>query len=118
MWPDLMTSGRNSKTTSTTTATVCDNLPVVTQDMVTQAASDPFHRYRVPGTNVILYDVGAEDLGKKYINKDGLMVAGIDEGIDDMIDEGRNDGVDNDGDWNRLTDDVGLDGAASTGDER
>ncbi|MCC6395396.1 MAG: hypothetical protein IT282_00140, partial [Bacteroidetes bacterium] len=93
-----------------------DSLPVVTQDMVTQAAGDAFRRYRVPGTKIILFDVGAEDVGKKYINRDGLVSATIDEGIDEMIDEGRNDGIDNDGDWNPFTDDVGLDGAAETGD--
>jgi len=35
---------------------------------------------------------------------------------DPMIDEGRDDGIDNDGDWNFLTDDVGLDGKPNTGD--
>jgi hypothetical protein len=33
-----------------------------------------------------------------------------------MIDEGRNDGVDNDGDWNPDVDDVGLDGKPGTND--
>lgn len=37
--------------------------------------------------------------------------------LNPMIDEGRDDGIDNDGDWNVLTnDDVGLDGKPSTGD--
>lgn len=90
--------------------------PRVTQVMINEAASDPYKRYRVPNTNVILYDVGPEDLGKKYINKDGKRDPGIDEGIDEMIDESRDDGVDNNNDWNPLTDDVGLDGAAGTHD--
>lgn len=34
-----------------------------------------------------------------------------------MIDEGRNDGIDNDGDWDPTFDDVGLDGKPDTGDE-
>ena len=91
--------------------------PVVTQAMINAAAADPFKRYKVPGTKVILYDLGPEDLGKKYINKDDFRDPGIDEGIDEMIDESRNDGIDNDGDWNPLTDDVGLDGAPNTGDQ-
>ncbi len=33
-----------------------------------------------------------------------------------MIDESRDDGFDNDNDWNRLQDDVGLDGVESSGD--
>lgn len=92
------------------------DLPRVTDAMVQMAATDPFRRYRVPGTNVILYDVGPEDVGKKYINRDGLIVPGVDERIDHMMEESRNDGIDNDGDWNPLTDDVGLDGAPNTGD--
>jgi len=47
----------------------------------------------------------------------GAIDENIDEGIDAMIDEARNDGIDNDGDWDPLTDDVGLDGVADTGDE-
>lgn len=90
--------------------------PTVTQAMIDQAASDPYRRYRVPGTSIILYDVGPEDLGKKYINRDGGRDPNIDEGIDEMIDESRDDGIDNDGDWNPLTDDVGLDGAPGTND--
>ncbi|MBU1638119.1 hypothetical protein KKC97_10690 [bacterium] len=38
-------------------------------------------------------------------------------GVNDLlIDEGRDDGIDNDGDWDPLTDDVGADGVAVTGD--
>ena len=33
-----------------------------------------------------------------------------------MIDEARNDGLDNDGDWNPETDDVGNDGKPGTND--
>jgi hypothetical protein len=92
------------------------NLPTVTQGMIDSAASDGYHRYRVPGTNVILYNLTQADSGKKYLNKDGLRDAGVDEGIDEMVDESRNDGIDNDGDWNPLTDDVGLDGVPNTHD--
>ncbi|MGD9899264.1 MAG: hypothetical protein AB7T22_09080 [Calditrichaceae bacterium] len=35
---------------------------------------------------------------------------------DNMIDESRSDGIDNNDDWNSETDDVGLDGVADTGD--
>jgi len=64
-----------------------------------------------------LRDEGPEDLGKRYADKidndnDGL----VDEGIDEMIEESREDGIDNDGDWNPVTDDVGLDGLADTND--
>jgi hypothetical protein len=39
------------------------------------------------------------------------------EGLDNpLLDERRDDGIDNDGDWNARTDDVGQDGAAYTGD--
>lgn len=46
---------------------------------------------------------------KNYFTGDGLSNL--------LIDEGRDDAIDNDGDWNALTDDVGLDGKAGTGDE-
>jgi len=92
------------------------DFPTITQAIIDTAALDAYRRYRVPGTNVVLYDVGPEDIGKRYINREGLHDVDIDEGIDEMMDESRNDGIDNDGDWNPLTDDVGLDGAAGTGD--
>ena len=36
--------------------------------------------------------------------------------VDPLIDERRDDGIDNDGDWDSQTDDVGADGMAGTGD--
>ena len=99
-----------------------DNSPVITQAMIDQAAADaPYYRFKVPGSTVILYDVKAEDLGKKYADGvdndgDGAVDEDIDEGIDEMIDERRDDFIDNDGDWNPLLDDVGIDGIAGTGD--
>lgn len=90
--------------------------PTITQEMIDEAAADPYRRYRVPGTDVILYNVTQASLGNKYINVDGGRDAGIDEGIDTMIDESRQDGVDNDRDWRMELDDVGLDGIAFTGD--
>jgi hypothetical protein len=64
-----------------------------------------------------LRDEGVEDIGRAYadgIDNDGNGL--VDEGIDEMIDENREDGIDNDGDWNPITDDVGRDGLAGTGD--
>ena len=68
------------------------------------ASLDEWKRYKVPGTDIILYDVGEEDLGKPYKDGvdndgDGAVDEGIDEGIDEMIDESRDDFIDNDGDW-------------------
>ncbi len=96
--------------------------PVVTQEMVNTAAGDaPYFRYAVPGTDIVLYDVKGEDVGKPYADgvdndEDGAVDEGIDENIDEMIDERRDDGIDNDGDWRPALDDVGLDGADGTGD--
>jgi hypothetical protein len=50
-------------------------------------------------------------LGLKYV--DYITGSGTDN---ILIDEKRDDGIDNDGDWNIKTDDVGLDGVARTGD--
>ena len=97
-------------------STSYNNLPAITQNMIDQAATDKYHRYKVPGTHVILYNLDATSLGKKYLNKDGLRDVGVDEGIDEMIDESRTDGIDNDGDWNPIKDDVGIDGVPFNGD--
>lgn len=61
-----------------------------------------------------------EEVGGKRLDHVGLhymdFFAG--EGLDDlMIDEARDDGIDNDGDWDISTDDVGFDGKSGTGDE-
>ncbi|MBA65772.1 MAG: hypothetical protein CMG55_08230 [Candidatus Marinimicrobia bacterium] len=93
--------------------------PVITAEMVSIASNDAWHRYKVPGTNIILYDLGSEDIGKSYADGidndgDGAIDEGIDEGIDEMIDESRDDGIDNDGDWTFI-DDVGLNGDESGG---
>ena len=90
--------------------------PTVTKEMVTTASTDIYKRFKVPNTKIILYNLDSTDIGKKYINIDGGKDAFIDENIDEMIDESRDDGIDNDNDWNILTDDVGLDGSAGTGD--
>lgn len=95
--------------------------PTITQQMIDQAASDSYKRFKV-NDKIILYNVTQTALGMKYadgIDNDGngAIDENIDEGIDAMIDEARNDGIDNDGDWDPLTDDVGLDGVAATGDE-
>ncbi|HTP78910.1 MAG TPA: hypothetical protein VMM57_00750, partial [Bacteroidota bacterium] len=101
------------------------NLPRIDSSMVRSALAETYHRYRVPSTNVVVYfPYGTVDdsaaawtyVGKRYLNVDGVRDAGVDEGIDEMIDESRDDGIDNDGDWNPLTDDVGLDGAQNTHD--
>ena len=94
--------------------------PTITQEMIDVAANDAYNRY-VVNDNIILYNVVQSTLGMKYadgIDNDGngAIDENIDEGIDAMIDEARNDGLDNDGDWNPLTDDVGLDGVPDTGD--
>lgn len=96
--------------------------PVITQAIIDAAKNDPLFRYKVPNSKIILFDVKQDDLGKKYadgIDNDGNGAVDeiIDEGIDEMVDEKRNDGIDNDGDWNVLNDDVGLDGVPNTGDK-
>lgn len=51
-------------------------------------------------------------VGQKYVNH----ITG--NGIDNLlIDEKRDDGIDNDGDWNAAFDDVGMDGVANSGDQ-
>ena len=100
-----------------------EDSPTITQSMIDQAANDaPYYRYKVPNSNVILYMVTQDELGKKYADgkdNDGnkAIDEGMDDNIDEMIDESRTNGIDDDGDWNPLTDDVGLDGVAGTSDK-
>ena len=80
------------------------NSPLVTSDMISSASSDVWGRYKVPGTEIILYGLDDSDIGKPYRDGidndgDGAIDEGIDEGIDEMIDESRDDFLDNDGDW-------------------
>ena len=56
-----------------------------------------------------LVDEDSINIGMKYA--DGIDNNG-DGKIDEMIDETRDDGIDNDGNWNSSTDDVGLDGSS------
>jgi len=77
--------------------------PVITEAMIDAASNDPiFHRYYVPGTDIILWNVTADMLGFEYadgIDNDfnGAIDDGIDSGIDD-INEHWYDGIDNDND--------------------
>lgn len=93
--------------------------PRITREIINTAASDPYQRYRVPGTDIILYAVDSTDFDKTYADGidndgDGAIDEGIDEGIDEMIDESRDDHIDNDFDWNPFSDDNGLDGDIGT----
>lgn len=95
--------------------------PVITQEMINSAANDaPYYRFKV-NNRIILYNVVASTLNMKYadgIDNDdnGAIDEFIDEGIDVLIDESRNNGIDDDWDWNQLSDDVGLDGDPESGD--
>jgi len=55
--------------------------------------------------------------GFKYLESPGNPFDGIDNDQDGMIDERRDDGIDNDGDWRPERDDVGADGLPDTHDQ-
>ncbi|MCL5027756.1 MAG: hypothetical protein M1480_01915 [Bacteroidetes bacterium] len=56
-------------------------------------------------------------IGCKFLESPGNPNDGIDNDGDGIIDERQDDGIDNDHDWNPLTDDVGIDGIPNTGDQ-
>ncbi|MEW6653982.1 MAG: hypothetical protein AB1394_11010, partial [Bacteroidota bacterium] len=56
-------------------------------------------------------------LGCKFLESPGNPDDGIDNDGDGMIDERQDNLIDEDGDWNPETDDVGIDGIPNTGDE-
>src|SRR3989339_1875336 len=84
-----------------------DNIPVYARSMVYFWDPDMVGRGGLP--------LGY--LGCKFLESPGNAENGIDDDGDGMIDERQDDGIDNDGDWNPLTDDVGIDGIPNTGDE-
>jgi len=55
--------------------------------------------------------------GYKFLESPGEPYDGIDNDNDGMVDESRDDGIDNDGDWDQEKHDVGVDGLQNTGDE-
>lgn len=55
-------------------------------------------------------------LGCKFLESPGNDYDGIDNDGDGMIDESQENGIDDDGDWDPETDDVGIDGIPATGD--
>ncbi|MBN1637739.1 MAG: hypothetical protein JW866_02140 [Ignavibacteriales bacterium] len=83
-----------------------DNIPVYARSMVYFWDPDMKGRSGLP--------LGY--LGCKYLESPGNPDNGIDDDGDGMIDESQFDGIDNDGDWNPETDDVGIDGIPNTGD--
>jgi hypothetical protein len=67
-----------------------------------------YRQFKASTAGVTLIDTLNPVQHKDYINNVGLS--------DPMIDESRDDGIDNNSNWHLLTDDVGLDGQPSTGD--
>lgn len=75
--------------------------PTITAEMVAAAADDPYNRFELEN-GITLWGVTAEKIGRAYAdgfdnNGDGLIDNGIDEGIDEN-DESWYDGFDNDSD--------------------
>ncbi len=67
-----------------------------------------YRQYKKSESGIVLFDTLAPVQYKDYIANVGVN--------DKMIDEGRDDNIDNDGDWDMLYDDVGADGKAETHD--
>ncbi len=67
----------------------------------------------VPAVRYVNYVGLANDIRNRTATHEDSVRHGF---LNPMIDEAREDGIDNDGDWNPLTDDTGADGAAGTGD--
>ena len=67
-----------------------------------------YRQFKKSPQGVVLIDTLNPIQHKDYIDGTGLN--------DPMIDEARNDGIDNNHNWSQITDDVGLDGKPQTGD--
>ena len=84
------------------------NIPVYARSMVA---------FKDDGNNIGENGIRDGILACKFLESPGNPDDGIDNDGDGMIDESQSNGIDDDGDWNVETDDVGIDGIASTGDE-
>ncbi|MCK7521820.1 MAG: hypothetical protein MZV64_31150 [Ignavibacteriales bacterium] len=84
-----------------------DNIPVYARSMVYFWDPDMFGRGGLP--------LGY--LGCKFLESRWKFNQRTDDDGDGMIDESQEDGIDNDGDWNPLINDYGIDGIPNTGDE-
>ncbi len=83
--------------------------PTITENMILGEIPEN----GIDDNNNGLIDEAELHIGFKYA--DGIDNNG-DGRIDELIDEARNDGIDNDNDWDAERDDVGADGLAGTGD--
>jgi hypothetical protein len=84
-----------------------NNIPVYARNMVYFFDPDAVGELNVP--------LGY--LGCKFLESPGNPNDGIDNDGDGLTDERQDNGIDEDGDWNIETDDVGKDGIPNTGDE-
>lgn len=83
--------------------------PVITSQMI--VGEIPGNGIDDNGNGIV--DEAELNIGMKYADGVDNNADGV---IDEMIDESREDGIDNNNDWDSTTDDVGLDGLAGTGD--
>lgn len=83
-----------------------DNIPVYARSMVYFFDNDGIGDGGLP----VYY------LGCKFLESPSNSIDGIDNDGDGLTDESQENLVDDDGDWNPETDDVGVDGIAGTGD--
>ncbi len=84
-----------------------DNIPVYARSMV----------YSWDHDGKGMFGLKPGYFGYKFLESPGNPYDEIDNDGDGMMDESQQDGTDNDGDWNPLIDDVGIDGIRETGDE-
>lgn len=84
-----------------------DNIPVYARSLV--------YFWNTTGTGQNGVKTGY--IACKFLESPGNPANGIDDDGDGIIDERQDDGIDNDNDWDPLTDDVGIDGIANTQDE-
>ncbi len=74
------------------------------------------YAYDGDGKSLVNPDSTPGYFGVLFLQPPGNDTDNIDNDNDGMVDESQWDGIDNDGDWNALTDDLGADGVPHTGD--
>ena len=104
----LPAEGNYDNSTNLLNPNAIDGIDNNLNGIIDESYTTHYRQYKKSPTGVVLIDTVNATQHFDYINGIGLS--------DWMIDEKRNDGIDNDHDWSALTDDVGADGKDSTHD--
>ena len=108
VYPGITLQEGNLRTDGTVNPNAYDGIDNNLNGIIDENYILDYRQYKKSPQGVVLIDTLNPIQHRDYIGQSGL--------TDPMIDEARDDGIDNNSNWSGLTDDVGLDGKEATGD--